>query len=482
MTNLISFRNTNSVKAIFVLLFWQVVSDLLYILYLKPAAILSYFYGSSYILIISLEAAASVVYPIAGFLADAVYGRFKILKYSSFALVGFNTGNLFMLIIIPIMKLHPTALICARIMSCGAYFGRILFHANIIQFGMDQLINLPTQKSVDYIHINYWLHAMINLPITILRTSGVVIMYNPSDTSTVVILQAFFTVSVILLIVILFIVDKYKRLFLDEKLTHNPYKLVYDVIKYAAMHQKFKRRSAFTYCEDDPISRIDHGKTRYGGPFTTEQVEDVKVSFRIVLVLISLGLVFLLDLNLETLCEYYLRRHEYHHDISTVSVTTISSITPLIIIFGIPFFKFFITPYFSRYLPGMFKRIGLSIFVLIILYSTCFLIDIIAYKTIFQEDTECFGSNYSLDVNKELVYVPAYVMPIVVHILYGLYLMLINISVLEFISCQSPQHMKGILFGMFYCIISLFRLLSAVMSNYFFSNLTYGNVPKLNHS
>ncbi len=150
MINLISFRNTNSAKAIFVLLFWLVVIDLLYVMYQKPVAILSYFYGSSYILIISLEAAASVVYPVAGFLADAVYGRFKILKYSSFALVGFNTGNLFMLIIIPIMKLHPTALICARIMSCGAYFGRILFHANIIQFGMDQLINLPTQKSVDY--------------------------------------------------------------------------------------------------------------------------------------------------------------------------------------------------------------------------------------------------------------------------------------------------------------------------------------------
>ncbi len=168
MTNLISFRKAKSVKAIFILLLWQVVNDFLYVLYLKPSAIMSSSYGRKSILIITLEAAASVVYPIAGFLADAVYGRFKILKYSSFALVGINTGILFMLIIIPLMKLHTTALICASIMSFGAYFGRILFHANIIQFGMDQLINLPTQKSVDYIHINYWLHAMIHLPVTIL--------------------------------------------------------------------------------------------------------------------------------------------------------------------------------------------------------------------------------------------------------------------------------------------------------------------------
>ena len=40
-------------------------------------------------------------------------------------------------------------------------------------------------------------------------------------------------------------------------------------------------RSAFTYCEDDPPSRIDFGKSKYEGPFTTEQVEDVKTFFRL---------------------------------------------------------------------------------------------------------------------------------------------------------------------------------------------------------
>ena len=47
-------------------------------------------------------------------------------------------------------------------------------------------------------------------------------------------------------------------------------------------------RSAFTYCEDKLPSRIDFGKTKYGGPFTTEQVEDVKTFLRL-LVIISVG-------------------------------------------------------------------------------------------------------------------------------------------------------------------------------------------------
>ena len=40
-------------------------------------------------------------------------------------------------------------------------------------------------------------------------------------------------------------------------------------------------KSAFTYCEDDLPSRTDFGKTKYGGPFTTEQMEDVKTFLRL---------------------------------------------------------------------------------------------------------------------------------------------------------------------------------------------------------
>ncbi len=57
----------------------------------------------------------------------------------------------------------------------------------------------------------------------------------------------------------------------------NPYKLVYGVISFAIKHKKPIRRSAFTYCDDERPSRLDFAKQIYGGLFTTEQVEDVKV-------------------------------------------------------------------------------------------------------------------------------------------------------------------------------------------------------------
>ena len=44
-------------------------------------------------------------------------------------------------------------------------------------------------------------------------------------------------------------------------------------------------RSAFTYCEDELPSRMDFGKSKYGGPFTTEQVEDVKIFLRLIAII-----------------------------------------------------------------------------------------------------------------------------------------------------------------------------------------------------
>ena len=42
-------------------------------------------------------------------------------------------------------------------------------------------------------------------------------------------------------------------------------------------------RSAFTYWEEDIPPHIDLGKSKYGGPFTTEEVEDTKAFLRIIL-------------------------------------------------------------------------------------------------------------------------------------------------------------------------------------------------------
>jgi hypothetical protein len=59
--------------------------------------------------------------------------------------------------------------------------------------------------------------------------------------------------------------------------------MVHKIIAYALKNKRPRQRSAFSYWEDKIPSRIDLGKMKYGGPFTTEQVEDVKTLFRVLL-------------------------------------------------------------------------------------------------------------------------------------------------------------------------------------------------------
>jgi len=83
--------------------------------------------------------------------------------------------------------------------------------------------------------------------------------------------------------------------FLIDSARANPYKLVYRVTRFERQHKVPIRRSAFTYCEDEIPSGLNLGKTKYGGPFTTEEVENVKAFYGILKILFALGFIFFLD-------------------------------------------------------------------------------------------------------------------------------------------------------------------------------------------
>ena len=85
------------------------------------------------------------------------------------------------------------------------------------------------------------------------------------------------------------LVRRRKVWFLLEPPGANPYKLVYRVIKFACQHKVPPRRSAFTFCEDELPTRLDLGKHKFGGPFTTREVEDVKAFLGIIKILFSIS-------------------------------------------------------------------------------------------------------------------------------------------------------------------------------------------------
>ena len=62
----------------------------------------------------------------------------------------------------------------------------------------------------------------------------------------------------------------FNKSLIKEPPTKSSFKLIYKIIKFAIVTKHPRCRSAFTYCEDELPSRIDFGKSKCGGPFTTE--------------------------------------------------------------------------------------------------------------------------------------------------------------------------------------------------------------------
>ena len=86
-------------------------------------------------------------------------------------------------------------------------------------------------------------------------------------------------------------------------------------------------------------SRIDFAKQRFGGPFTTEQVENVKTFLRIVIVLLAAGQLFVLEVPLSPFIFPFFGLHTLHYhqklgiDICTADVMMMEAGSVLSIFF-----------------------------------------------------------------------------------------------------------------------------------------------------
>ena len=197
----------------------------------------------------------------------------------------------------------------------------VVFNANIIQFGMDQLHDSPRDHQSLFIHWYFWTWNVGFLGSQIvsniyrhLSLRGDTIMSHLKPTLFITIMIA---LVIIILIVSLSIAHRMKRLFLIDSTRNNPYKLVYRVTKFARQHKVPVHCSAFTYCEDEVPSGLDLGKAKYGGPFTTEQVEDVKAFYGILKVLLAMGPAFFMDIATDHLLDnyYFHTRHQFKSSI-----------------------------------------------------------------------------------------------------------------------------------------------------------------------
>ena len=141
------------------------------------------------------------------------------------------------------------------------------FTVALVPFLTDQLIGATADELSTVVYWYYWVNNLANALADTITALEVI----PADYQLVI--PGVVAVPLAMII----ISDCLCLQWLDR--THkvtNPIKLIIQVLNYTRKHRYPERRSAFTYLDEEQPSRMDFGKEKFGGPFTEEEVEDVK--------------------------------------------------------------------------------------------------------------------------------------------------------------------------------------------------------------
>ena len=375
----------------------------------------------------AISSVCSIFFPLIGLLSDVYIGRYRaimigiILCFISWIITGISyvlnscySGFIGTMWIVP-----------GFVINC---IGVGTFAANVIQYNIDQLIGASANELSTII---YWNIAA--LPTAWVLSDLLVLL--DAVTALTADLTAIIT-SGVALSLILVSHSLFKHKLENVSLIKNPIKLIVRVLCYARKHKYPENRSALTYWEEEAPSRLDLGKDKYGGPFTEEEVEDVKTFFRMLPLLINAiacttslylwhfqGNCIKIKLSVDcihVMVDYY---GTYH-------------ITFLLLFF---IYQFIIRGCFHKYIPSMLTRMGTG---LVFAFFCC--------------------------VSQLLVHIfPSYdSLLIIQQALLGVSWFLILPTSLEFTVAQSPEHMRGMMVGLCYTSLGIGYLLAFILSHF----------------
>ncbi len=412
-----------------------------------------------------------IFYPLAGWLADTYFGRYKTLLYGMGSIW---VGCLALLVCVAVLYSCPSAKSLEHAIHLGVYpvifvvicVGVAGFQANVVPFGMDQMQGASSDQLSSFVLWYFWTEYSFGIVYSYLLSSV--------DPRTFTLIQA---IAQAVCMTAALILDRLFHSFLDiEPAQGNPLKIVYRVIKFAKKHRVPRQRSAFTYWEDAIPSRLDCAKQRYGGPYTTEEVEGVKTFVRITLVLLIPLLMFTSFVATKTfmaqVSSHLRNRPSVLQNSSKMDCylgATIDNLQTYVIIVAVPIYHFLIHPIFRNLVPTTLRRIVIaSIFTIATLSSTLVILTVGYFRTKDKDSIPCLLTNSTTDLYLNI----DYRWVIIPNTLSGLAYLIMGSSLLEFICAQAPYTLQGFLIGATYSTAGLGDLIGFLILLGFF--LSFG--------
>ena len=464
-------RKLKTKGAILVLIWSFMVVGVIH--YLLNSLLVSY----SDSVITSVMTIIAVTLPVAGWLADVRFGRYRVIccsiwtmwisslllttVYVVFSLIEFNHSGL----------IRKTLIILVVVLLV---FGIGGFQAIVIQFGVDQLNDASTIEITSFVAWYTWT----------LKGSNIVASFINIITC---IDSKYDLMGPLVIAMCLTVVVSTNYLFsnqlIKEPVTQNPFKLVYKVVRYAIKTKHPRQRSAFTYWEDDPPSRMDFGKVKYGGPFTTEQVEDVKILIKILGVVFVASFPVSLKFNFDHLHTTSILLGEHRMENGSIFYCSfgydfLTNVKAIIGLLLIPLNEFLIYPLFYRcisikihwkiLLGILFEIAGLIVLIILITYARSKYTEL-EYTTHPHNYTlHCLFHEKSNSLMNDII---DYRWLILVEFLFGASGTMLTLGTIEYFCAQVPYSMKGLVTGCYYGCLGLHVMFNYGLSRIFRAKL-----------
>ena len=421
-----------------------------------------------------------LLYPVCGLIADVYVSNYRIIRVSFAVLL---LSSLVILVTDVLYSVEFNGQYYCGIISVTVAFllGKIgfgMYESNAIQFGMDQMIEASSEQLSSYIHWYFWcshigplLVFFVSCSIALLPTGiHFKVPKHGKDYIISLIAMVCTMISILLMLVNVLLLFCWKRFFHIEQITRNPLKIIYKVLQYSYQHKYPERRSAFTYWENDIPSRINLGKEKYGGPFTYEQVEDVKTVLRLLLLMVSVFGFHLLG-DGYSLSNYIINTMGCPPLIPFMFIVMNPQYMSLLVVsLSIPLYKLLkksIIFHKIGFTWSLLSRLKTGLFICLLYEALLCGYGLIIPDRIKMDCTPshsdplflwCFESNLKVIQNNiSLCTTPStssiIYLSIIPFVLKGLAYLLVFMTMLEFICAQCPNAMKGLLIGLWYSFL-----------------------------
>ena len=440
----------------------------------------------------TLFAIASCLYPLSGFVADIYVGHYKIVIFSLLLLlcgcISFSVGSV--LYFSDVIKAQESIITSGQtefavVMLLGfllIFVGFSGYQSNYIQLGLDQLQDAPSYSLGLFIHAVEWF-MVIGKTLLQLIVSWCTCQF---EKSVIQLLVSLPFLLVLMLLVLILVGWRKHKWFHSEPAQHNPYRTVIQVVSFILKHKYPIQFSNFTCSNEEQHSKLDYAKKQYGGPFTTGQVEDVKAFLKIIMVLITLGPVFVLVVPAGLFYTKFVQ-HVTSPD-KTNSSCNWKWITldtgGLKFLAATLFFPVYIWLLYSvlrSRIPRIFTRLRIWMFILVICVSSVAAIDLIGH--LLYHHRKHVGAVCMLTDKESLTLNLPWAVVLVPTALQAVAPTMIITTILEFITAQSPYSMRGLLVGVFFAIMGFFQFVgSLILLPFYLPHFwsTGGNTPLVN--